>query len=265
LEKDRRRLALFSSPDNPDFGEGAVGLARVRLIEDCRQANDQPSQVLSREYDRLLYGDGPQTWEPTKASYEGLTAADLKAVHGRYFQPRNIILAAAGDFVKAELVKKINRLVGPWKGGRIDVPPLPRTFPAVEPGVYFIQKKINQGYISLGHLGIEDTNPDYYAVQVMNFILGGGSFTSRITTKVRSDEGLSYNQGSRFSTRWGSRLFAVCPDEIETAGYAISLDLKEFQGSDRPSRTIDWPRPSTTICPVSRTTSAPRRPPWAIS
>lgn len=225
-------LALFFDLlMNPAFREEAVGLARVRLIEGLRQANDQPSQVLSREYGRLLYGDGPQTWEPTKASYEGLTAADLKAVHGRYFQPRNIILAAAGDFAKADLVKKVNRLVGPWKGGRIDLPPVPRTFPAVEPGVYFIQKKINQGYVSLGHLGIEDTNPDYHAVQVMNFILGGGSFTSRITTKVRSDEGLAYNTGSRFTYPWGypGSFSGYVQTKSETVGYAISLILEEFQ------------------------------------
>ncbi len=97
--------------------------------------------------------------------------------------------------------------------------------------MYFVQKKINQGYISLGHLGIEDTNPDYYAVQVMNFILGGGSFTSRITTKVRSDEGLAYNTGSRFTYRWGfpGTLSGYVQTKSATVGYAISLILKEFE------------------------------------
>jgi zinc protease len=94
-----------------------------------------------------------------------------------------------------------------------------------KPGVYFIQKAINQGYVSLGHLGIEDTHPDFFAAQVMNFILGGGSFTSRITTKVRPDEGLSYNQGIRFTTRWGfaGTFSGYVQTKSSTVGYAISL------------------------------------------
>ncbi|OGD18930.1 MAG: hypothetical protein A2W03_13825 [Candidatus Aminicenantes bacterium RBG_16_63_16] len=216
---------------NPEFREDPFKLARARLIEGLRQANDQPSTVLTREYERLLYGDGPLTWEPTRKSYDGLTAADLKAVHARFFYPKNIILAAAGDFSKADLVKKVNKIIGPWENGKAVIPAFAKTFPEVEPGVYFIQKKINQGYISLGHLGIEDTNPDYYAVQVMNFILGGGSFTSRITTKVRSDEGLAYNTGSRFSYRWGfpGTLSGYVQTKSATVGYAISLILKEFE------------------------------------
>jgi zinc protease len=64
----------------------------------------------------------------------------------------------------------------------------------------------------------------------MNFILGGGSFTSRITTKVRSDEGLSYNQGSRFTYRWGfpGTFSGYVQTKSSTVGYAISLILAEF-------------------------------------
>jgi predicted Zn-dependent peptidase len=89
---------------------------------------------------------------------------------------------------------------------------------------------INQGYINIGHLGLEDTNPDYFAVQVMNFILGGGSFSSRITMKVRSDEGLSYNQGSRFSYRWGfpGTFSGYVQTKSSTVGYAISLIENEL-------------------------------------
>ena len=222
---------LFDVLMNPEFREGPVNLGRARLIEGLRQANDQPSSVLTREYERLLYGDGPLTWEPTRTTYEGITAADLKSVHGRFFYPKNICIAAAGDFAKADLVRKVNTLVGPWKNGKADFPAVPKTFPDVEPGVYFIQKKINQGYVSLGHLGIEDTNPDYHAVQVMNFILGGGSFTSRIMSKVRSDEGLAYNTGSRFTYRWGfpGTLSGYVQTKSATVGYAISLILKEFE------------------------------------
>ena len=227
---DEGLATFFDVLRNPAFREEPLKLAKARMIEQLRQVNDQPSTILSRAYDRLLYGDNAITWQPTKASYEGVTAADLKAYHAKYFTPRNVILAVSGDFDKAALKAKIEKLTAGWKGGAPAFPAIPKTFPNPEPGVYFVEKAINQGYISLGHLGIEDTNPDYYAVQVMNFILGGGSFTSRITTKVRSDEGLSYNQGSRFTYRWGlpGTFSGYVQTKSSTVGYAISLILNEF-------------------------------------
>ena len=215
---------------NPEFREDALKLSKARLIEQLRQANDQPSTVLSREYSHLLYGDHPLTWDPTRITYEGIAAADLKGFHGEYFFPKNIILAAAGDFNKTELKNKINKITAGWKNKSLKMPAFSKNFPQFEPGVYFIQKAINQGYVSLGHLGIEDTNPDYFAVQVMNFILGGGSFTSRITMKVRSDEGLAYNTGSRFRYRWGypGTFSGYVQTKSSTVGYAISLIMNEL-------------------------------------
>ena len=216
---------------NPEFREGPFNLAKARLIEELRQANDQPSEILAREYQRLLYGDHPLSWRPTRQTYEALTAADLKAAHARYFRPGNVILSVSGDFARTELPGKINRLIAAWPDQPVEQPRISREFPSPEPGVYFIQKKINQGYVSLGHLGLEENNPDYYAVQVMNFILGGGSFSSRITTKVRSDEGLSYNQGSRFAYRWGfpGTFSGYVQTKSATVGYAVSLILDEIR------------------------------------
>jgi predicted Zn-dependent peptidase len=232
LSKDiDKGIALFFDVlMNPEFREAPLNLAKARLIDQLRQANDQPRSILSREYERIIYGEHPLTWEPIKQTYDGITGAELKAMHAQYFFPKNTILAASGDFNKAELKSKINSFVSNWKNQDLSIPTFSKNFPEPEPGVYFIQKKINQGYISLGHLGIEDTNPDYFAVQVMNFILGGGSFTSRITMKVRSTEGLSYNQGSRFSYRWGypGTFSGYVQTKSSTVGYAISLILDEF-------------------------------------
>jgi len=224
-------LALFFDVlMNAEFREAALNLAKARLIEQLRQVNDQPSEVLSREFARVIYGDHPLTWDPNKKTYEGVTRADLKAVQAKYLAPGNIILAASGDFNKAQLRSKINKIVAGWKNKNVAIPSFSRQFPPPEPGAYFIQMPINQGYISLGHLGLEDTSPDYFALQVMNFILGGGSFSSRITTKVRSNEGLSYNQGSRFEYRWGypGAFAGYVQTKSSTVGYAISLILDEF-------------------------------------
>jgi predicted Zn-dependent peptidase len=216
---------------NPEFREEALKITRGRAIEELKQANDAPGTVLSREYEKLLYGEHPITLRPTKTTIESVTGVDLKALHNRYFFPTNIIIAAAGDFNKKELIDKMNNIVGGWNNQKPSAAAFSRTFPKVKPGVYFIQKNINQGYVSVGHLGLEDTSPDYYAVQVMNFILGGGSFTSRITSKVRSDEGLAYNTGSRFTYRWGfpGTFTGYVQTKSATVGYAVSLILKEFR------------------------------------
>lgn len=216
---------------NPEFREDSLNITKGQLIENIKQANDSPRTVLSREYERVLYGDHPLSYEPTKMTVEGITREDLKATHDRYFFPKNIIIAAVGDFSADSLKAKINEAVSGWKNRKLDLPVFSKKFHEAEPGVYFVQKKINQGYISIGHLGIEDTNPDYFAVQVMNFILGGGSFTSRITTKVRSDEGLAYNTGSRFTYRWGfpGTFSGYVQTKSSTVGYAIYLIMKEFE------------------------------------
>jgi zinc protease len=221
---------FFDVLRRPEFREEPLGVVRARLIQQLHQANDQPAQVLSREYEKLIYGEHPLTARPTRDSYMGITPDDLKAVHARYFAPGNIILAAAGDFAPADLEARLVRRISGWPDRPVAFPTLSADFPRPDPGVYFIQKQINQGYVSLGHLGIEETNPDYHAVQVMNFILGGGSFTSRITSKVRSDEGLSYNQGSRFTYRWGlpGTFSGYVQTKSETVGYAISLIQNEF-------------------------------------
>jgi zinc protease len=221
---------FFDVLRRPEFREGPLGVVRARLVQQLRQANDQPAAVLAREYEKLIYGGHPLTARPTRDSYAAVTPDDLKAVHARYFVPGNIILAAAGDFDRGDLQARLEQRLAGWEDRLVAFPDLPAEFPSPEPGVYFIQKEINQGYVSLGHLGIEESNPDYHAVQVMNFILGGGSFTSRITTKVRSDEGLSYNQGSRFTYRWGfpGTFSGYVQTKSETVGYAISLIQDEF-------------------------------------
>ncbi|NIM58681.1 MAG: hypothetical protein GTO16_07025, partial [Candidatus Aminicenantes bacterium] len=215
---------------NPEFREAPLNLAKVRLIQGLRRANDQADRILRREYERLIYGDHPLTWQPNKNTYESIAGTDLQAVHAKYFFPKNIILTATGDFIKSELKAKINKIISSWKNKKLTIPSFSKKFPQPEPGVYFIQKKINQGYINLGHLGIENTNPDYFAVQVMNFVLGGGSFTSRIVSKVRSDEGLAYNTGSRFRYHWGypGTFSGYVQTKSSTVGYAISLIINEF-------------------------------------
>jgi zinc protease len=216
---------------NPAFEEEKIKLYKDQAIDAIKNKNDNPRTVLSREFDKLLYDDHPLAWEETKTSVENMTQQDLLDFHAKYFAPNNIFLAVAGDFDKSDMLKKIEAAFSGWQKKDIKFPKVPDVKAKNRPGVFMIQKDINQGYINVGHFGIKDTNPDIFGINVMNFILGGGSFTSRITSKVRSDEGLAYNTGSRFATGHDhpGTFYGYVQTKSATVHYAISLILSEFK------------------------------------
>ncbi len=225
-------LGLFADMlMNPIFAEDKIRLWKDQAIEALKTKNDQPRAVLEREFRKLLYGDHPLVWEESKASLEGISRADLLEFHRTYYVPNNIILAVAGDFQRQEMLDKLEKAFAGWQPRKVTLPRVPEVKAKNRPGVFMIQKQINQGYVNVGHFGIKDTNPDVFAINVMNFILGGGSFTSRITSKVRSDEGLAYNTGSRFANEhlFPGTFYGYVQTKSQTVHYAISLILKEFK------------------------------------
>lgn len=232
LMKDAHEgLRLFADVImNPAFEAAKIELYRDQALHELKTRNDSPRSVLGREWGRLLYGDHPLVRDETKASIEAITRDDLMKFHERYFAPNNIILSVAGDFEKNAMVEEIEAAFARWPHKDIAFPEIPDVQVKNRPGLYMVEKEINQGYINVGHFGIKDTNPDRFAIDVMNFILGGGSFTSRITTKVRSDEGLAYNTGCRFDNRhlFPGTFYGYVQTKSASVPYAITLILAEF-------------------------------------
>ncbi|MEW6746155.1 MAG: pitrilysin family protein [Planctomycetota bacterium] len=216
---------------NPAFAEEKIRLYKDERIQAIKSKNDQPRSVLEREFAKVLYGDHPVTWEETQRSINSITRDDLLAFHKKFFAPNNMILAVAGDFDKAEMLKRIEAAFAKWPQKVVPVPAVADVPVLDRPGVFMVQKEINQGYVNVGHLGIKDTNPDIFPIWIMEFILGSGSFTSRITSKVRSDEGLAYNTGCRFANRHliPGTFYGYVQTKSPTVPYAISLILNEFR------------------------------------
>ncbi len=216
---------------NPAFEEAKIKIYKDRAIDALKNSNDNPRTVLDREFRKLLYGDHPLVRTESKSGIESITRQDLLAFHQTCFAPNNIILAVAGDFDKTELIEKLNAAFAGWAKKKIDLPKIPDVAAKNRPGVFMVQKEINQGYINIGHFGIKESNPDLFAINLMNFILGGGSFTSRITTKVRSDEGLAYNTGSRFENQRDvpGLFMGYVQTKSATVPYATTLILNEFK------------------------------------
>jgi len=215
----------------PVFAEDKIELEKSLVKEDILRRNDHPRSILGREFNHLIYGDHPYgsitEWDEIK----NISRDDLITYHKKYFAPQNIMIAFSGDFKTDDLILKMNDLFGDWKRTEIDFPTIPEVEFSFKPGVYLIDKDISQANVRVGHLGVKRDNPDKFAISIMNYILGGGSFTSRLTTRVRSDEGLAYSVRSSFST--SSRDFglfiASTQTKNSTAYRALEIFFEEFE------------------------------------
>jgi zinc protease len=189
----------FDMLKNPRFQEDRIKLAKSQLVQNMERRNDNTAGIEDREWNRLIYGASHfSTRQATKASIEGITREDLLAFHQKYYQPGGFVFAISGDFNTKEMLGKLEAAMKGWPVNKAvpGVPKMPYTSVA---GVYTVNKAdVNQGRVSIGHVGAMRDNPDYYALRIMSDILGGGGFTSRITSRVRSDEGLAYSAGSNY-------------------------------------------------------------------
>ncbi|MBN2431757.1 MAG: insulinase family protein [Acidobacteria bacterium] len=183
---------------NPAFPADKVEMRRQTMLEELRRQNDQPRQVANREFNKLIYGDHLYGWDTSPASVQAITREDLLAFHQQYFHPNNAIIGISGDVEQAEIMASLDKAFAQWPAADVVIPEIPALSESFNANHNYAFMDINQAYMMLGHQGLNANNPDRCAVNVMNFILGGGSFTSWITERVRSDEGLAYSTGSRF-------------------------------------------------------------------
>lgn len=198
-DTDRALELLFDLLRRPRFQQDRLDLLKTQQLQAIERRNDSTDEIEGREWARLMRGDGHFTTAfQTKASIERITRDDLVGFHKSWVHPGNFIVAVAGDFQPADMAARLEKAMAGWAVGSL-AGAVPGPAHAPVPGLYLVNKAdVNQGRVSLGHLGIRRGHPDEIAVAMMNDILGGGDFTSRITNRVRSDEGLAYSAGSSF-------------------------------------------------------------------
>ena len=216
----------------PKFQENKVALRKQQLLQLMQQRNDDSAGIEQRERRFLAYGENFfLNQHPTGDSISSITTDDLKAFHQKWFHPDNFILAVSGDFDRAEMTAKLEKLFANWpfKGEKPSA--VPGDVTMAKPGIYLVDKDVPQGRVSILLPGVYRDNPDYISIMVMNDILGGGGFTSRIVNRVRSDEGLAYSAGSGFpgGVYYRSAFVAAFQSKSRTVPYAISLVLEELR------------------------------------
>jgi zinc protease len=129
------------------------------------------------------------------------------------------------------MLRKLEAAFTPWPGVKPVVPPVPSGIATAKPGLYRIQKDVPQGRVSFVQPTVKRDSPDIYALEVMNEILGGSGFNSRITRTVRSNEGLAYQAGSglRFGIWYPGSFRIVYQSKSRSVPYALSLVMDEIR------------------------------------
>lgn len=217
---------------NPVFAPAEMQRKVSQIKAELASEQDEPGVVASRAFVKELYGAFPYG-HPVRGTLEGLASIrrnDLVEFHRTYYRPNNAILSLVGDLTLDEARQWVTKTFGSWATAPIPPLKLPPIPPLNRNKVVVIDKDISQANIIMGNLGVARKNPDFYALQVMNYILGGGGFASRLMDDIRDNRGLAYSVGSSFSPGLEPGPFAVTLEtKNATAGEAINQVVEQIK------------------------------------
>lgn len=216
---------------HPSFPEPELERVRKLILGEIIAQKDDPGAVAGKAFSQLVFNGHPYSW-PVNGTDETLPVinrADVQAFHAREYLPNQTILSVVGDVTVEQARALIDKHFGSWQKG--PTPERTTASPAAidKPVVKLIDKELSQTTLVLGHIGISRTNPDYYAVTVMNYILGAGGFSSRLMDSIRDKQGLAYGVMSQFEPRAAAGPFLVSlQTRNATANQALAGVLKEL-------------------------------------
>jgi zinc protease len=233
---------LAESIENPGLRDSDILRKRGDQVAAIKANEEEPGYTAMVAFAKLQFGDGPYG-HPTEGladTVAKLTPGDVRNFYHRYYRTGDAAIAVVGDVdlntTKAVIEHELSGLAG-------TVPPQAQpAAPIIAPGIHadLINRNVAQANLILGSGGIARSNPDYYKIQVMNYILGGGGFSSRLMKEVRSKAGLAYSIDSAFSAgRFPGAFAVVLQTKNRSAQEALKLivaQLREIQNqlvSDR--------------------------------
>ncbi|MBD0305631.1 MAG: insulinase family protein [Nitrospiraceae bacterium] len=230
LKKDLDRgLQIFVDVlRTPAFDPARVELAKLQAKESIRRRQDQPQSIAGREFAKLLYGSHhPFARESSMESVSRISRDDVVGFHAASFHPNGIIIGVTGDFEKEAMLTKLRTLFGDWAKGPVPPIVLPPVPVETEREVRFVGKGTTQTHLRAGHLSLKESDPDYPALVLLNDILGGGSFRSRLFQEVRTKQGLAYSVGS-----------VLRPGSHEPGVWAIRTETKTASTQEMITRLV---------------------------
>ena len=218
---------------NSVFPPEALERLRGRTLVSLTQARDQPTVVGAQVFAKILYGDAhPYGQRITETSVKAITRDDIVAFQKAYYQPGRAIITVVGDVTAAKVKNALDKSLGGWaKGGEkpsFSYPQLPQLQPAK---IYLVDKPgAAQSVVNIGLPGPPRNTPDYFALQVLNTILGG-QFQSRLNANIREQKGYSYGVRSGFNYGRGPGAFNAGGSIFSAKTDAALIEfMKELQG-----------------------------------
>lgn len=213
LKKDMNKgFELFSDILlSPTFPQDEIDRKRERIKGFLKQQEEDPSFLAERAFIKEVFGTYPygRLIEGNLKTIDSIKRQDVSLFYGEFFLPNNSILSVVGDLTEEELDELIEQYLSGWS--RNDLPPgtVENVNEKNNKKLIKINRDLTQANILLGNLGVSRDSPDYYAVLVMNYILGGGGFTSRLMQSVRDEMGLAYSVYSFFAAYKHGGMFQV--------------------------------------------------------
>jgi zinc protease len=215
----------------PTFPEEEIQREVEKTLAAIQSAEDQPDEVAEKEFQKTLFLNSPygHPLEGTKESLPRMTREAVLQFYRSYYHPNNAILTVVGDISADEVKTKLLPHIAKWPMAEIPNIPFKTTF-AKEPKTVKIDRGITQANIILGHAGVSRDNPDYYALTVMNYILGGGGFSSRLVGEIRNKRGLAYSVVSFFDPgKYPGSFQTVLQTKNASAREALALSFQEIE------------------------------------
>lgn len=213
------------------FPPAEIDRQKQEIIASLKAMEEDPGAVAQRTFAAALFPGSPygRLVEGTEASVKSLQQKSLKEFYARYYRPNRSIMAVVGDVSEQEISQALNQAFRGWSKGEPSSQPLvPAKIGA--PQALRVTRDLTQANIIMGHNGVPRGNPDYYAIQVMNYVLGGGGFSSRVMDSIRNERGLAYSVYSYFSAEKSHGSFQfIMQTKNETAQEAIRLANEEIQ------------------------------------
>lgn len=213
------------------FPQEEIDRQKQAVVAAIRAREEEPGDIAERRFAAALYPGSPygRPVDGTEASVKGLQQKSLREFFKRYYRPNRTILSVVGDISHEEMTLALAQAFRAWEKGEPSGGPLvPSTHGPAQ--AIRVNKELTQANIILGHQGVGRENPDYYAVQVMNYILGGGDFSSRTMNSIRNEKGLAYSVYSHFSAeRQRGEFQLVMQTKNETAQEAIRIANQEIR------------------------------------
>jgi zinc protease len=235
---------LAQSLENPGLRDSDIVRKRGDQVAAIKANDEEPGYTAMVAFARLVYGKGPYG-HPTEGfadTVAKLTPDDVREFYHRYYRMGGAVIAVAGDVdlntIRGRIEQELTGLAGA-------VPPPTEPEAANSgPGIHvdLINRNVAQANLILGSGGVARSNPDYYKIQVMNYILGGGGFSSRLMKEVRSKAGLAYSIDSAFSAgRFPGSFAVVLQTKNQSAQEALKLivvQLREIQNQPVTDREL---------------------------